>query len=128
MDVLKPNITQLAVVFGVSRQAIYAWKAGESISENNADKLDDLNRAADIFVTAGMADAGRLMRRKFDGGRNLFDIVREGGSARLAATALIEIVRTEEAQRRALDFRLKSRASLPVIVDDIGLPMTTDRG
>jgi hypothetical protein len=126
LDILKPNVTELASAFGVSRQAIYAWKAGEPISQSNSDRLDDLNRAADVFAGAGVAEPGRLLRRKFEGGKNLLDIVRDGGSAGESAKNLIEVIRREETQRRALDARLQARVAPSVQIDDIGVPMMSE--
>ena len=126
LDALKPSVTELASALGVSRQAIYAWKAGEPISEINLAKLDDLNRAADSFIEAGVTEPSRLVRRRYDGGRNLLDIVRDGGSANTTASALIGIIRREEAQRRALDVRLQGRPRVPIHGDDIGAPSLSE--
>jgi hypothetical protein len=79
--VLRPNVTDLAKALGVSRQAIYDWQAGRPIAEGNAARLQDLARAADLFAREGLQATAHGMRRPITQGKNLFDLVREGGSA-----------------------------------------------
>ena len=49
------------------------------------------------------------MRRSIAGGKNFFEILREGGSAESSARALIDIVRRELNQRQGLQARLAKR-------------------
>lgn len=121
--VLKVGVTDLAATLGVARQALYNWRAGESISTKNAAKLGDLAEAADLLTAAGLADTPQLLRRKLAGGKTLLEITQEGGSAKDAARALVQMVEHEIVQRKILDARLAKRKRVPIDVADIGLPM-----
>ena len=48
--VFKPSISDIAGIFGVSRQSVYNWIAGEKPSQESVERLDDLARAADLFL------------------------------------------------------------------------------
>ncbi len=121
--VLKVGVTDLAAAFGVARQALYNWRAGNSISPENAAKLGDLAEAADLLAAAGLADTPQLLRRKLAGSKTLLEIAQEGGSAKDAARALVQMVEHEIAQRKMLDARLAKRKRVAIDAADIGLPM-----
>ncbi len=48
--IFEPSITDLASLFGVSRQTIYNWQAGQAIAQQNEHRLEQLARAADIIA------------------------------------------------------------------------------
>ena len=110
--VLRPNVTDLAKALGVSRQAIYDWQAGRPIAAENVARLQDIARAADLFAREGLEATAHVLRRPITKGKNLFDIIRDGGSAEAAARTLIDIVRRELKQREYLMARLAKSRSL----------------
>jgi hypothetical protein len=123
---LKPAVTELASIFGVSRQAIYNWQAGEHISEGNEALLYELAAAADRIVAhplAGQVNA----KRKLPGGRSLFEAVAGGMSGVEAAGKLIAMAEKEGAQRAAMDSRLKNRNRAAVDLASVGSPHLKDR-
>jgi transcriptional regulator with XRE-family HTH domain len=107
--VLSPAISDLASAFGVSRQAIYNWLAGEQPSLAHRAKLSDLAFAADILGAAHVSVSGTLLKRKVVDGKNLFEIVRDGGSVKYAAELLVSVVRRETEQREMMSKRLAGR-------------------
>ena len=127
--VLRPSVTDLARALGVSRQAIYDWQAGRPIAAENAARLQDIAHAADIFAREGLSATAQVMRRPITNGQNLFDIIRDGGSAETAARTLIDIVRRELRQRESLKSRLAKHAR-PTREDfrDLGAPMLDEKG
>jgi transcriptional regulator with XRE-family HTH domain len=125
--VLKPTMTELARVLNVSRQAIYDWQSGSSITAENASKLADLARAADVFVTEGLTTTHQVLRRQI-AGKSFFDRVRDGETAEAAARSLLKIVRRELEQRQALAERLRDRARPTISTEDIGVPHLSERG
>jgi hypothetical protein len=127
--VLRPSVTDLAKALGVSRQAIYDWQAGRPIAAENASRLLDIACAADLLAREGLQATAQVMRRPITNGKNLFDIVRDGGSAEAAARTLIDIVRRELRQRESLKSRLAKRAR-PTREDfrDLGTPMLDEKG
>jgi transcriptional regulator with XRE-family HTH domain len=125
-EVLKPAVSDLATLFGVSRQAIYDWQAGAQPVQGNAARLDDLAGAADVLAAGGVAATPRLLQRRIAGGKTLFDVVREGASAKEAAHSLAQMLQREHQQRRALDAKLAARRRQPVDYTGAGVPMLDD--
>jgi transcriptional regulator with XRE-family HTH domain len=126
-SILNPTMTELARVLNVSRQAIYDWQSGGSITAENAAKLADLARAADVFAAEGLTTTHQILRRQF-AGRSFFDKVRVGEPAEDAARLLLKIVRRELEQRQALANRLKGRTRPAISPDDIGTPHVSEQG
>lgn len=78
-QVLNPAIADLAMVFGVSRQAIYKWISGESTPEDDKlVRIRSLSLAADAFLKAGVGRASSLLKMKVFEGRSLLDLVAAG--------------------------------------------------
>jgi len=110
-DVLSPSISNLADVFGVSRQTLYNWMNGERLKPEHFSKLKDLAQAADQLAESDIPISGALLKRKVINGKNIFELVRDGGSASDATQMLIQIVRREQKQRELLNSRLAGRKS-----------------
>lgn len=126
-NVFRPSITDLANALGVSRQAVYDWQAGKPIAADNAARLSDLGRAADLFAREGLTATAQLLRRPITSGKNLFQLVRDGGSAEEATHALIDIVKREALQRERLQARLAGRPPLSrEAYADIGTPIVRE--
>jgi predicted transcriptional regulator len=125
---LSPTVTDLASILKVSRQAIYDWQAGESISAENAERLSELARAADLFAMEGLRGTSQALRRPIKKGKNFFKLIEEGTAADTAARSLIEIVRSEFRQREALRNRLagRKRPSREVF-GEMGAPMLDEK-
>jgi len=126
--VLNPTVTDLAAILKVSRQAIYDWQAGRSISAENAARLSELARAADLFAVEGVRGTSQALRRPIKNGKNFFNLIEEGTPADSAARSLIEIVRSEFRQREALRNRLAGRKRPPrEVFEEIGAPMLDEK-
>ena len=109
-EVLKPSISNLAEVFGVSRQSIYNWLNGDKVTSDYVAKLQDLAEAADVLAFAGVRVDSNLLKRRFQNGKSLMQIAKAGESVRNAATALVQIVNREAIQRARMDARFAKRA------------------
>lgn len=117
-EVLSPAVSALANAFGVSRQAIYNWLNGEQPRPEHIAKLRDLAYAADMFAEAGIPVTGTLLKRKMLEGKGLFEVTRDGGSAREAAQLLVHIIRRELEQREMMASRFAGRKSLRSVESD----------
>jgi hypothetical protein len=126
--VLNPTITDLAAILQVSRQAVYDWQAGKPIAEQNAARLAELVKAADLFAVEGLRATSQAMRRPIKDGKNFFELIKDGSPPDIAARGLIEIVRSEFRQREALRKRLTGRKR-PTrdVFGDIGAPMLNEK-
>jgi hypothetical protein len=102
--VFKLTVTELASLFNVSRQAVYDWQAGKAIAPLNAAKIDELAKASDLLESEGLTRSSQSLRRPLKGGKTLFDIVRDGGSAEEGAALLVRMLR---AWQRAICPKLK---------------------
>ncbi len=108
-NVFSPAMSDLAKSFNVSRQATYNWLNGEEPTQEHSTKLRDLALVADMFADAGISVNSRVLKRKVIKGKNLFDIIHEGGSVRDAGQLLLEIVRIEASQREQMAARYAGR-------------------
>ncbi len=126
LETLRPTVTELARVLGVSRQAIYDWKSGSSITVEHSEKLADLARAARVFASEGLTASHQILRRKISG-RSFFDRVKDGESAEASANVLLGVARRELEQRRTLQARLGGRIN-SVEPDDVGIPHLSEQG
>jgi hypothetical protein len=96
--VLNPPVAELAILFDVSRQAIYKWLAQDSFPE--ADKLEQITRLskiADAFNQAGIHRAGALLNMKTFDGYSLFDLLKAGKSYEKHVKELIAEAKVMEA-------------------------------
>ena len=109
---LRMKVTDIARALRVSRQSVYAWFSGGSVSTENSARIEDLVRAANIIVGAGIQATHQILQRPISSGQNLVDIVATGGSASIAAETLVEILHSEAQQRKRLSARLATRPPL----------------
>ena len=123
--VLRPAVSDLATTFGVSRQSVYNWLNGEPVANENAAKLQDLARAADVLAHEGVSINSALLKRKFANGRTLMQVAQAGESARAAALMLIQIHKREAMQRERMNARFANRAKTPASAD-FDLPSPND--
>jgi hypothetical protein len=126
-EVVPGAVTDFAHALNVSRQAIYDWQAGKPVSDQNAARINDLARAAEVFEGAGIVPTALLLRRSISADGGFFEWVRLG-RAEGAARALVDIVRTEVGQRQKLQQRLGSVRLSRVEADEIGAPALRDEG
>jgi transcriptional regulator with XRE-family HTH domain len=122
-EAFKFSVTDLASLFGVSRQAIYDWQSGKVIGPDNLIKLQDLARASDLIRAASVQNAATVMRRKIRQGKTFIDIVKDGGDAEKAARDLVAMLRREGEERARLDARLGARNDQKLQSSLIGAPM-----
>lgn len=125
--IFKPAVSELANIFGVSRQAIYNWLGGEEPISLHTNKIRDLASAADVIAAEGIPITSHVLKRKITDGKSLFEIVRDGSSAKEGAQLLVRILRREQEQRRALDLRLANRVKPEVNPLDIGSPVINEQ-
>jgi transcriptional regulator with XRE-family HTH domain len=106
---LTPSISDLAKMLGVSRQAIYKWKNGETMRPDSEQKLKQLALATDIFVQAKVQVTPFMLRRFVHSGQSFLEIVQNGGSAIETAKTLVELVQLGNQQRAAIEEQLASK-------------------
>lgn len=126
-EVFSPSISDLANTFGVTRQSIYNWLNGESVTADNAAKLEELAQAADILMHEGVEVTPSLMKRKFANGKSLFQVSQSGEPVRAAAQLLVQIYRSESIQRERMKALFANRAKTPATADfDLPAPSNNE--
>jgi DNA-binding transcriptional regulator YiaG len=82
-------MSDLASVFGVSRQMVYKWIDGAQPEEKSATKIIALSQIADTLVKSEVQHIGNLIKMKLFDGYSLLDVVREGKSWKVPVEKLI---------------------------------------
>ncbi|MDN5752331.1 MAG: helix-turn-helix domain-containing protein [Nitrosospira sp.] len=119
---MKTSVSELARVFGVSRQAVHEWIKGGALSPRNARRLSELAQVADVFVKSGIEVAPQMLRRKIGGGHSLLESVKEGGNIVELAHTLVDTLARESQQRQHLTARLAGRQKPTLTANDFGTP------
>jgi DNA-binding transcriptional regulator YiaG len=119
---MKISVSELARVFGVSRQAVHEWIKGGMLSPRNAQRLSEFAQAADVFLESGIEVTPQALRRKISGGQSLLESVGEGGKVVELARALVDTLSRESLQRQRLASRLAGRQKSALAAGDFGTP------
>lgn len=101
------RVVRLAELLGVSRQAIYDWKGGKSLSDENHRRLDALYGAARRFREAGLKPDYTTKHRLIGGGLEFIQAL--GQDPLNAVEKLILVIERGKRGREWLEQRLKSR-------------------
>lgn len=114
--VLKMSVTELAKIFGVSRQAVHGWLNGGALSSRNAQRLSLLAEVADVFVESGVDISPQMLRRKVGAGQSLLESFKDGSNLVHEAQQLVSTLAREATQRQRMSQRLAEqlKAELPV--------------
>lgn len=120
-QVMKISVSELARVFGVSRQAVHEWIKGGALSHRNAQRLSELAQAADVLLESGIDVTPQMLRRKIGGGQSLLESVKAGKVVELART-LVDTLSREAQQRERLAARLAGRQKPALPPSDFGAP------
>lgn len=121
-DATKISISELARVFGVSRQAVHEWIKGSALSPQNAQRLSELAQATDILLQSEIEISPQIFRRKIADGPSLFDALKEDSNVvDLARTLSATLVRESE-QRKRLAARFSGRSQSSKSAEDFGSP------
>lgn len=119
-NVFKPAVSDLANTFGVSRQAIYNWLAGEEPVEVHAKKIMDLASAADLAMESGFVFTAHVLKRKIENGKSLFELIQSGESAVACMMSFLQKLNREAEQRNQIKQRLAKRHQPSIDSSDIG--------
>ena len=125
-EVLSPAVSDLAKCFKISRQAIYNWLNGEQPTPEHLEKLKNIALAADMFAESGIPISSHQLKRKVYNGKNLFEAIRDGESAKDLAQLLIQIIGRETSQRELLSARFAGR-TIPQSSADSDLMAANDK-
>jgi len=121
-EVLKISVTELARVFGVTRQAVHEWAKGGALSPTNAEKLSTLAMVADELADSGLDITPQLLRRKIGLAPSLLDSVTQGADVVDLARKLTDTLTREAQQRERLATRFAGRKKSPRAEAEFAVP------
>lgn len=126
-ETMKISVTELARVFGVSRQAVHEWIRGGALSPRNTKRLSELARAADVFRESGIDVTPHILRRKVGNGPSILESTAENGIVVELAQTLVETLSRETKQRQRLAARLAGRPQPDPIPSEFGAPYLNEK-
>ena len=121
-QVMKISVSELARIFGVSRQAVHEWLKGGALSPRNAQRLSELAQVAYMFLESGIDVMPQMLRRKVGSGQSLLESVKEEGKVVEQARKLVDTLSREAQQRQRLANRLAGRPKVALPSDTFGVP------
>lgn len=122
-SIFQASISDLAALFGVTRQTIYDWLGGEQQPRPaHLARMGDLLDAASAIESAGYTVSRRALNQTLADGHSLFDKVRTGESLKGATEELIALFHREDTQRQTLARHLANRPRGPADWGDAGIP------
>jgi DNA-binding XRE family transcriptional regulator len=125
--ILQLNQSELARALNVSRQTIYNWQDGESISAQNSQKLANLAIAAELFSHLDQRKTKELVRRKI-GGITILEVVSQGLSVKAFAQQLLVLAARDEMQRTRVTERLIAKPMKANWINEFDKPHLSEEG
>lgn len=122
------TMAHLPAVFGVSRQTLYNWLAGETPKEQHQGKVIELAAAARVFIETGFKPTPLALERTVANGKSLLQLLSEGANGADTASRLVRIVQRGNESRKKLDALLGDREPAPLQVSDMGAPSLPEGG
>lgn len=111
-DTFALKMSEVALIFGVSRRAAYDWLEGATPKPELVSKIYQLSTFTVRFRDAGVSDVRQFIHRPIVGERTLFDLLRSGEDLD-RAIEVIRVTAVEEAgARKPLGRRAKGASDL----------------
>lgn len=107
------TMSRLPEVFGVSRQTLYNWLAGETPKEVHQQRLLELAAAAAVFAEQGFKPTSVMLDKTVSGGKSLLALLRDGANGADVAQKLIRLEKRTAESRGKLETLLAGRSGRP---------------
>jgi transcriptional regulator with XRE-family HTH domain len=99
-DGLGLNMSEVADIFGVSRQAVYLWLRGENLKNEYAQRIWQLSRIAERLQLAGIDRPEHFIHRPLSPeGNSLFQLLISGANVDSALVLVKEQFNVEQSSR-----------------------------
>ena len=105
---LQPSMMQLASAFGVTRKAVYDWRAGNMMSAENTERLRLMVKACEMIVKRLGSASARVGDRQLPGGKTFWETIASGATPSEAAEKLIGLLEREQREREIFQTSHKS--------------------
>lgn len=116
------TLSHLPAIFGVSRQTLYNWLAGEVPKEQHRAKLVQLSAAARVFFSGGFKPTHASLERTVAEGKSFIELIAAGADGKQVAEKLLRIEQRSAAARSKLDNLLGDRKPPRLEIADMGRP------
>lgn len=107
-DALSLSMLDLARLFGVTRQSVYAWMRGELPSEENSARVLAIEQALAAQRRVDWAGQVRLGQRVLEDGRTVIDKLADDVPPRAVFSELARLLAKEQEQREFLVSRISA--------------------
>jgi transcriptional regulator with XRE-family HTH domain len=126
-EALAISISDLACILGVSRQAVYKWLGGGTMSDLNQERFEDISAAANILAPHSGSEGLILSRRRDTKGQTLLMALQNGTTSRAWAEDLAQLLQDENRQRSMLSQMIApNQRSLPG-ARELGVPLLDEQ-
>lgn len=126
-DAFALNMSELAMVLGVSRPTVYAWLDGQEPKPEALQDVQRLSELAEQLQAMKLTRVAKLVRRPIFNSRSLIDKLKAGEVSGEDLTILMEIAKKEAKSRQLTKGSGKTRRSLSDVSEDYS-PAVYDRG
>lgn len=116
------TMTRLPEIFGVSRQTLYNWLAGETPKSAHHAKIVQLAAAARAFSQLGVKPTSELLNRVVSNGKSFLQLLADGADGTDTAVKLVRLAKRSADSKTRLDAVLQGRKTERPDVADFGSP------
>lgn len=116
------SVTELARVFGVSRQAAHKWLRGGSLRARHEERLSSLEKVVSAIERAGVSVGAYTYRRTLAGTPSILEQLGKGTDPEELLAKCLPILEEEARQRRELDELFGGRRPKPTASTRFGAP------
>lgn len=121
------TMSSIPEVFGVSRQTLYNWLAGETPKEQHHAKLQELAAAARVFSSLGFKPSSAMLDKTLAQGKSFLQLISGGVSGEDTANRLIRILNRGSDSRDKLREIVGARKPARLEVADMGAPHADEK-
>jgi len=90
-SVLNLPVSEMALIFGVTRQSIYKWTGNQaSPEEDKVAKISELSQLADLFNEGGISRPLDMLKMKAFQGKSILDLAKSGEPYMHLASVLVK--------------------------------------
>lgn len=121
------SVTELAKVFGVSRQAAHKWLRDGSLRARHEERLSSLERVVSAIERAGVSVGAYTYRRTLAGSPSILEQLGKGADPEELLARCLPILEEEAKQRRELDELFGGKRPKPNAATRFGAPHLRER-
>jgi transcriptional regulator with XRE-family HTH domain len=127
-DSFKLSMVELAKIFEVSRQSLYDWLEGKTLSNDNSDKLEKFYFVFELLNDTGIELSPQVIRRNIDSTGSIANAISRNLDISTLAGKLKQALLIEAEQQQLLEKRLVQKSSSLKDVSAFAAPSYIEHG